>query len=134
METKITVLSSFIFLTNSLIGFHLNYMIYSALFFILFLTSIAFHSNKNDLTFWVDRVVVITIILYGGYMFYMKYPSIHTLISLLIISTFLTTLFLYHYGQRAKKYCFDNDSALADTYHSLLHVVSSIGHSLIMIS
>jgi len=134
MELETNVVSSFIFLTNSFIAFYFNYTVYSILFIILFLTSLVFHSNKNDLTFWTDRVIVITVILYGGYIFYIKYPSIHTVKSLLIIATFLTTLLLYHYGYVTNQYCFDTDSAMANLYHALLHVVSSIGHTLIIIA
>ena len=134
MEGKITLLSSFIFLTNSFIAAHFNYVLYSVLFFILFLTSILFRLNKNMFTYALDKLFVYAIILYGGYMFYMKYPSIHTLISLLIVSTFLSVIFMYEYGYVTKQYCFDNDSVLSETYHALLHVVSSIGHTLIMIS
>ena len=82
----------------------------------------------------MDKLFVYAIILYGGYMFYMKYPSIHTLISFLIISTFFSVVFIYEYGYLTKQYCFDNDSVLSETYHALLHIISSIGHSLIMIS
>uniref|UniRef100_A0A6C0BAF1 TLC domain-containing protein n=1 Tax=viral metagenome TaxID=1070528 RepID=A0A6C0BAF1_9ZZZZ len=134
MERKITLLSSFIFLTNSFIAAHFNYMLYSVLFFILFLTSILFRLNKNIFTYTLDKLFVYAIILYGGYMFYMKYPSIHTLISFLIISTFFSVVFIYEYGYLTKQYCFDNDSVLSETYHALLHIISSIGHSLIMIS
>lgn len=134
MEKKITFLSSFIFLTNSLIGFHLNYIVYSTLFFMLFVTSIIVRLNESLLTIALDKLFIYAVILYGGYMFYMKYPSIHTLISLLIVLTFLTTVFLYEYGYINKQYCFDNDSTLAQTYHTLLHIISSFGHTLIMIS
>jgi hypothetical protein len=134
MEGKITLLSSFIFLTNSFIAAHFNYMLYSVLFFALFLTSILFRLNKNIFTYTLDKLFVYAIILYGGYMFYMKYPSIHTLISFLIISTFFSVVFIYEYGYVTKQYCFDNDSVLSETYHALLHIISSIGHSLIMIS
>ena len=109
-------------------------MLYSVLFFILFLTSILFRLNKNMFTYALDKLFVYAIILYGGYMFYMKYPSIHTLISLLIVSTFLSVIFMYEYGYVTKQYCFDNDSVLSETYHALLHVISSFGHTLIMIS
>ena len=134
MEKKITFLSSFIFLTNTLIAAHFNYVLYSLLFFILFLTSILFRLKKNIFTYALDKLLIYTVVLYGGYMFYMKYPSIDTLISFLIISTFLSVVLMYEYGYVTKQYCFDSNSALADTYHALLHVISSIGHTLIMIS
>ena len=134
MEGKITLLSSFIFLTNSFIAAHFNYVLYSVLFFILFLTSILVRLKRNIFTYTLDKLFVYAIVLYGGYMFYMKYPSIHTLISFLIISTFLSVVFMYEYGYVSRQYCFDTDTALAETYYSIMHVISSVGHALIMIS
>lgn len=65
--------SSFIFLVNTIICYYYEYAIYAGLFFVLFCTSIVFHSKKTNVTFWIDRIAVISVILYGGYIFLENY-------------------------------------------------------------
>ena len=47
IETKINIISSFVFLTNALVAYLFDYKLYSFLFFMLWITSIIYHTNKN---------------------------------------------------------------------------------------
>ena len=54
--------------------------------------------------------------------------------SLLIIGSFLGTFFLFFWGRQTKSYCFDEDEKVSEVYHALLHLLSSVGHHLIIIA
>ena len=49
----------------------------------------------------------------------------------LIMATFIVVLILYGYGYWTKDLCFHPVDG--DKYHALLHVVSSIGHHLVVL-
>lgn len=129
--------SSFVFLMNSgLAGIH-KYYLYSLLFFILFATSLIFHSNTNNYMLFIDKISIFAIVFYGGSLFTLKsiqcnpcFCNLYLIIT--IISTFLLTIYLYYYGFLQKKYCYHQDITIANLYHSFLHLISFIGHSLII--
>lgn len=64
---SILIFSSFIFITNVLSTLYKNYYIYSFLFVCLTITSITFHYNTNIYTNILDKIFVLAIVLYGGY-------------------------------------------------------------------
>ena len=66
------VLSSCVFITNAITAFYKKYYLYSALFVLLTVSSVIFHSFKDLYTNIFDLIVVCTIILYGGYLFHLK--------------------------------------------------------------
>jgi len=128
--------SSFVFLMNSgLAGIH-NYHLYSGLFFTLFATSLIVHSNTNPYTIAIDKIAIFAIVFYGGKMFIEKCiknsRSVYAYRMIFIISTFLSSIYLYYYGFLHKKYCYHPETTIATIYHSLLHLFSFIGHSLII--
>jgi hypothetical protein len=130
--------SSFIFLINVFIAYYYKYYIYSFLFLILFITSIIFHTQKNKISFIFDKISIILIVIYGGYLFYNKiiiseksYQNF--IIYFSILSTFVITIYLFYYGYYTKNYCYCDDEIIANYYHSFLHILSSIGHIFIMI-
>jgi hypothetical protein len=129
--------SSFVFITNTLICYYFNYVLYSALFFTLFATSVIYHSNKSTTVFWIDRVAVISVIVYGAYIFFGKYVNIDTFIkcciAICIVLTFLITIFIYYYGYKSQKFCFYENREIGDLWHSLIHFISCIGHILIVL-
>ena len=123
--------SSFIFLTNALSAFYMGYYLYSFLFVGLFISSVLFHSIMNVYTTILDQVCIYSVIGYGTYLFYSKTLYIPTLISFLIIKSFLLTAYLFFYGFFMKAYCFDEDKNIGELYHGLFHLISSCGHHLI---
>lgn len=129
--------SSTIFLVNSIAAFYFDYYLYSLFFFMLVITSLVVHSNNNNIyTNIIDKISILFIVFYGGYLFYKKclLPIDIKRVGLMItiVSTFLITIYLYLFGYINRQYCFCSDINLANQYHSLLHMISSIGHNLII--
>lgn len=131
------ILSSFIFIMNIIVACYYKYYIYGSLFVALFISSILFHSNpQNIYTNIIDKIVILAIFIYGGYIFVTKQTKNKTnniQIKIAIIFSFLTTIYLYYYGYLYNKYCYDNNRQIANIYHSLLHIIGSIGHIFIII-
>ena len=130
-ELNFCVYSSFIFLTNVVVFFFLGYTFYAFLFLCLLLTSVLHHSNPSTITYMIDKLSVWGVVLYGGYLFLTKWDSISTKMALVIIVTFLSTIYLYYYGYTNQSYCFDKNQERGMLFHSGMHVISSIGHHLI---
>ena len=130
-ELNFCVYSSFIFLTNVIVFFILGYTFYAFLFLCLLLTSILHHSNPSTTTYMLDKLSIGGVVLYGGYLFLTKWDSISTKMALIIIVTFLSTIYLYYYGYTNQSYCFDKNQERGMLFHSGMHVISSIGHHLI---
>ena len=126
--------SSFIFLTNVIVFLFLGYTFYAFLFVCLWLTSLLYHSNPSTTNYILDKLSIGGVVLYGGYLFLMKWDSISTQIALIIIVTFLSTIYLYSYGYAKQSYCFDKNQERGKLFHSGLHVISSIGHHLIALA
>ena len=127
-----------VFLSNILISFYYNYYIYSALFTLLIFTSLLHHSNPTLITNIIDKIPIVSIITYGGNIFYNKLLNIESndikriIFSIIIIMTFLVINFWYIYGYYKNKYCF-YENQLGFLYHMLVHIISSLGHILIVI-
>ena len=79
----------------------------------------------------LDKLSIGGVVLYGGYLFLTKWDSISTKMALIIIVTFLSTIYLYYYGYTNQSYCFDKNQERGMLFHSGMHVISSIGHHLI---
>ena len=138
------VFSSLIFITNVLTAYYKQDFIYSSLFFSLTVTSVLFHSNPNIYLNIIDKISIFSIFLYGSYQLSQKIShQISQQISqpiaighsgqiLLIFATFLATIYLYFYGYWFQKYCFHENPQIGDQYHSLVHLIGSIGHHLIL--
>lgn len=138
------IYSSFIFWINVLVGIYYQEYIYASLFVVLFITSILFHSNSNPNSnnnlkktyYFLDSTVIFTIFIYGGYIFYTKIITKNKknpYIQSFIIATFLTTLYLFYYGYYYNQYCYDVNKQVANLYHSLLHIIGSLGHMFILL-
>ena len=133
MARKSTVYSSFVFLTNVIVAYMYQYYLYSALFGALFVTSIVVHVNEpNIYTNMLDKLVVSAVVLYGGYVFFGEYVDLCWM-AVIVIATFLATIFLYVYGFCHNKYCFAEDVDIGNAYHSLLHFIASFGHHLVVL-
>ena len=135
------ILSSFIFLTNVLAGLYFKQYLYAFLFLLLTLTSIIHHSSKTKLTNLLDKIALYCIIFYGGYKFYEHYTNttktsqfdIKTITKyLLIVATFLSVVYLYSYGYLTNNYVFHSEYKTSQLYHCLMHIISSLGHHIII--
>ena len=119
------------FLINTLYAYYYNYTLYATLFLNLTLTSLYYHSTYTPLSNILDKTAIASVVLYGGQLFITKLftPSINSisiLLKLAIPLTFLTTNYIYFYGK-------SHDPHVGNTFHSILHLVSSLGHLLIII-
>jgi len=132
IKTNILFYSSLFFITNSITAFYNKYYLYSFLFFILTITSLIVHSNNNIYTNTIDKIAVLAIILYVGYMLYKKINMNKCFSCIIIIITFLICVYLYIYGFITKKYCFSNEKCIAQNNHFILHYISSIGHHFVI--
>lgn len=135
---RLCFFSSFVFLTNVINNFfHCDY-IYSGLFLTLFFTSILHHYYCETWTNYLDKMPIVAIISYGGMLYYKKLRenlngSSNVSIAFVPVICFYLTVFLYLYGDITDQYCFHKDDKIANTYHALMHFVSSIGHHAIMV-
>ena len=128
-------LSSFIFLSNVLHNYWLGNITYSILFGILCATSIAVHYHDNFYTNIIDKFSVTSIVIYGGYTYYNKtleYGNLKQVAFYVTPLLFLLTIYLYIYGFFTDQYCFDADQYAATQYHVLMHIISSVGHHVIV--
>lgn len=143
--------TSILFLIVAIKALHNNYIPYGLLWLQLSFTSILYHgriyseSNKDYLLSY-DRVSAYLVVLYGAYLLLhkitffsdntnkrYKYNVCSIITILIIIISFLTTIYLYHYGYQISKYCFDDNEERAHFYHMVLHLLSIIGHLLIVL-
>lgn len=127
------ILSSLFFLTNALVAFLKKYYLYALFFLVLTMTSLIFHNYDTVYTNFVDKIAILSVVIYGGYLLFQKMCAKHAFTCFLIILTFLLAIYLYIYGYMNKMYCFSEDSCEGSAYHSILHLISSLGHHLIII-
>jgi len=128
----ITFYSSLLFLTNVTINYYLKYYIYSFLFLLLTISSLIHHSNNTYSTYLCDQISIICVVLYGLFSCYNKIHKKKYLNLFLILILFLSTIFFYHYGYKIQYYCFSKDKNISNSYHVLMHLISSVGHHLIV--
>ena len=129
---KILLFSSCIFITNVISAYIKEDYIYASAFFLLILTSVIYHSNSNIYTNILDKIPILSIVLYGLYT--VQYKSVagvdNNIALIFIISTFFSTIYLYGYGYYIDDYCFHPE--YGNYYHALIHIISSMGHHVII--
>jgi hypothetical protein len=129
--------SSFVFIINIIVAYLYKHYLYSFLFLLLFITSIIVHSNYSLTTNIIDKFSISFVVLWGAYIFFQK--CCHTLswkqtiVAFFVILTLLLTIYLYIYGWFTDQYCYCKQQDLAKSYHSIMHLISSFGHVLIVI-
>lgn len=128
--TNLLLLSSLVFITNVISGIWMQHYIYAILFFLLTVSSLAVHSNNNIYTNIIDKVILVTIGIYGAYVFYNKITVDEWITGVIVVMTCLTCIVFYFYGYAVKNYCFHNELCVAQMYHAIMHIVGSIGHHL----
>lgn len=134
IERPYLVVSSLIFLTNVVMCVYRTEYLYAYLFVTLVLTSFIFHSKPNLVTNIIDKIAIIGVILYGGYIYWIRvYEGDNIWPCILPPLCFLAVFWLFLYGRVVKRYCYDCDETVATYYHGLLHVISSLGHHLILL-
>jgi len=120
--------SSLLFSTNAITALYAKQYVYSMLFVGLTITSLLFHYNTNVCTSILDKTLILMVVLYGGYILYVKSSNECKIKVGFIILSFLATIILFYYGYCKNQFCYHPDKHIGDRYHCLLHLISSIGH------
>jgi hypothetical protein len=136
--STITVLTSFLFITNTTLACIKKKYIYAALFACLFFTSIAYRYMENiyplnKYALIVDKTVIFFIFVYGTYVLYTGINSISKIYIGCVISTFIAIIIMYYYGCKYNCFCFDKDNYISENYMALVHIIGSIGHNLLIL-
>lgn len=131
--------SSFIFLTNSLHALLKQQYVYSLAFYTLSITSIVVHGIHYSFeTMILDKLAISSVVILGGNCFFSKYNDLSFNLSftysLCIMAAFILVVLLYFYGYLANQFCYDENKDFAYICHSILHVIGSIGHHMIIYS
>ena len=135
-HANILVFSSMVFITNVMIAYWYEYYIYSAIFLLLLITSLWHHSCNTNISYIFDKIAIFMVVLYGGYLFYKKCVNsekLQLIYVAIIISTFLSTIYLYYGGYICENYCFHKDVQESEWFHALMHILSSVGHHFIIL-
>ena len=128
---NILFFTSFIFITNTLAALYTENYFYAFLFYCLTITSLIYHSTHTMYANVIDKIVIAFIFFYGAYNLYIKsHKSI--ILNICIFTTFLFCIFVYIYGFLKSEYCFHSDECMANSYHTFMHIIGSLGHHLII--
>lgn len=129
------IYSCLIFLTNAFLAFKYGYNELGLLFLLVTISSVYHHSNYSMCSFIIDQIFVISITIYGFYLFNKKCQTCSyddkLIYKSIIISCILTNFLFYFYGRFSKKFCFDEKYGFY--YHSLLHILASISYHTVII-
>ena len=131
LEPNILIVSSLLFITNAVSALYKKYYVYSFLFGYLTLSSLLFHTSNTIYTNIIDKCCITAIVVYGGYMLYNKTTKNQINLFLIVLS-FLGCIFFFFYGYYVNEYCYHPDKYVGDTFHCMLHLISSFGHHLII--
>lgn len=137
MKNILNTISSFFFTSNVL---HLSKKekkdyIYYISFYVLLISSVIFHSTQNYYLGFIDRMLCYNIVYQGCIRLFKKnnFNNVNKIFLVIItIILFLFVVYLYIFGYIYKKYCFSTNTIEGENYHSLLHLLSSLGHHIII--
>ena len=127
--SELLLCSSVIFITNVLSTYYYGDYVYCGLTG----SSLMYHYNTNIYTNIIDKVCILGVVSYGGYVVYNKITPEKILHVSFAVFLFTVTIFLFFYGYCVNDYCYHPDKCIGDKYHCMLHIVSSIGHHLVLV-
>jgi len=125
--------TSFIFITNVISAVYKENHFYALLFGLLTISSLIVHTYDNKFTNIIDKFIIGSVVIYGGYVLWNKSDETNNMIITIIVVAFLFCVWVYVYGYKKKQFCFNSEKCIADKYHCLMHIIASIGHHLIII-
>ena len=123
--------SSFIFITNIIAAIYFQYYLYACFFTMLTITSICYHTYSNIYTNIIDKVSILSIVVYGSNLLYSKRNNNQNIL-ILIIGMFFLSIFLFYYGYITNQFCYNPNPWIGKKYHCLLHIISCVGHHMII--
>jgi hypothetical protein len=131
-EVNILCYTSLFFITNIFTALYQEYFLYAFFFLLLTISSIIVHTNDTIYTNLMDKLFISFIVVYGGLTMYNKYNDENYLNAFIVVIAFIFCIWVYILGFLHKDYCFHSEKCIADKYHCLLHLISSVGHHLII--
>ena len=118
------LISSLVFWTNMIVSLFLGKWVYSFLFAVLMVTSLAFHNHPSPYMNCINKIAILFVVCYGAYQ--LSLHNWNDLYVMAIVLSFLSCIGLYFYGYCTQQYCYDPE--FGNEYHVLLHFISSLGH------
>jgi hypothetical protein len=127
--------SSLFFISNIIIAYYYSEYIYFTLFCILLSTSLILHYTQNKYMAIIDKFAVYSVILYGIYIYSSKcgecYSSYHYFCLWIVFLAFIGCIYIYFTGisYTPVNFC----GVFGNWFHSIIHLLASIGHNIIII-
>jgi hypothetical protein len=120
-------LTSLVFTTNAAHAFAKGLGAYGIAFASLVITSVLYHmgDTKEPILFWYDQMMV-WLVISIGFLYFVCAPRMVALCAFLVVAV------LYAGGYCTETLCFSPSKETQTTYHALLHIVSSLGHHVII--
>lgn len=123
------IFSSLFFVTNALSTASKKYYLYSLFFGFLVITSLIIHSQHTLVFNLLDKLVIVCIVVTGGFYIYKKFCIQNFWLLCIIFSTFFATIYFYIYGYFTNNLCFH--PVAGNDYHYWMHFIGSLGHHFI---
>ena len=125
------IITSLLFLTNSLHAIVNQKIIYGLGFLVLTLTSVGIRRldrKKFYMVFNLDLLALLFITFVGFY-YFLQLPWFQQVIPFLF---FISVNYIHFIGYLTNEYNWDPDEEIGDFYHGFIHVLSIVGHHLIL--
>jgi len=120
--------TSYLFLIIVLISLLNKYYIHSLLFLFLFTTSILFYTQQNHFFFIIDQIAIFLCVLHGLYLYYHNFKLSY--LSVIILYSFIFSILLFYGGYYLTEFCYCE--TYGNIWHSFIHLLCVIGHTLII--
>ena len=97
---------------------------------LLFFTSVIYHRDKKVETYFIDKIAIFLVFLYGYHLYCKK----NNLICFIILLYFAVLMYIYIIGYFYHKYCFDHQNLTNNNYaHSVIHILGFIINSYLIL-
>lgn len=127
---KILPFTSLLFLVPSVYAYGSNHYIPCSILFLLANSSVLYHSSYHPIAYWIDQVTIYTTIVSSFVYGYLG--GFH--VFLIPTAGNLWNTYVYWYGYKTKTMVFHPDLAIANLWHSTIHIVSSLSYLAILMS
>lgn len=125
--------SSLLFYTNHVAAFLKGKTEYAYSFYLLTCTSLLVHGIYDcTITNLIDKLAIFQIVTIGGYYFMKNINIMPVFYKISTVLTFVAVIIIYNYGYMTNQWCFGPDIEYRHLCHSSIHVLSSLGHHLIV--
>lgn len=132
-EPSVPFYSSLLFYTNCIASLLKGKIEYAYSLFFLTFTSLLVHGIfECKAMILLDKFAILQMISIGGYYFYQNFGFLSLPYIFITVSTFLIVITMYCYGYLTNQWCFDPNKEHREFCDAIMHIVSSLGHHLII--